>query len=404
MNIGNYWEKLVSHFFDSKISKFYTFKARSKDKAEIADAVVWHNRELFLIEVKSRDPQKATAPIESWATGKIEEAVTQVRRNFDRCIARETIYLHNEYFHVELDYEGLTYYTGLVILCFDGACNLCPTDSIPDIYTGPLRFHVLTWNDLCSLSSEVDTVPDLFYYLQDRYQYVRKHDIPLGVEKEVIGCYKLHENTFPSDEINFAASSLWTEYQETMAAAINRRDTHNDYSLIVDELEACLADARKLFSGLPIGLYYVWEIGSQTRRQRAYLGKTRHRVRQDFEKGRRSRQFCIFNQSSHNWHVYYFFNDVGKSIGSRLRRIVRLKLIKEVHISKFEYGVYGFAFRVSSTIPLRLLGLAEATVMGACEANGYSDTDLDEALRVWGSQKYTSMVQIREFPESGLKP
>ena len=110
MDIGSYGERLVSQFFDSKISKFYTFKARSKDNVEIGDAVVWHNRKLFLIEVKSRDPQKATAPIESWATRKIEEAVAQVRRNFDRCGARETIYLHNEFFHVELDYEGLLYY------------------------------------------------------------------------------------------------------------------------------------------------------------------------------------------------------------------------------------------------------------------------------------------------------
>ena len=162
----------------------------------------------FLIEVKSRDPRKATAPIESWATRIIRQAVAQLRRNFDCCVARETIYLHNEYFHAELDYEGLANYIGLVILWLDGSCELYPTDSVPDIYTGPLPFHVLTWNDLCSLNTEVDTAPDLFYYLQDRYQYVRKHDIPLGVEKEIIAYYKLHDNTFPTDQTDFAAEFL----------------------------------------------------------------------------------------------------------------------------------------------------------------------------------------------------
>ena len=169
-----------------------------------------------------------------------------------------------------------------MILCFDGACELFPTDSVRDIYTGPLPFHVLTWNDLCSLSTEIDTVPDLSYYLQDRHHYVRKYDIPLGVEKEVIGYYKLHENAFPTDETNFSASSFWPEYQETLANRIDRRDTHNDYSQIVDDLEACFSDARKMFSGLPIGLYYVWEIGSQTRRQRAYLGEKLHKCTAGF--------------------------------------------------------------------------------------------------------------------------
>ena len=263
MDIGNYGERLVSQFFDSKISKFYTFRARSKDNAQIGDAVVWYNRKLVLIEVKSRDPQKATAPIESWATGKIKEAVVQVRRIFDRCCARETIYLHNEFFHAELDYEGLTYFMGLVILCFEGTCELYPTDSVPDIYTGPFPFHVLTWNDLCSLSTEVDMAPDLFYYLQDRYQYVREHDILSASKKRYLGYYKLHDNAFPTGGTDFAASSFWTEYRETMATAINRRDTHNDYSLIVDKLEACFSNTRKSYFGLPIGLYYVWEIGSQ---------------------------------------------------------------------------------------------------------------------------------------------
>ena len=81
-----------------------------------------------------------------------------------------------------------------------------------------------------------------------------------------------------------------------MATAIDRRDTHNDYSLIVDKLEECFADTRKLYSGLPIGLYYVWEIASQTRRQRAHLGESLHKVQRDFEEGKSSRQFCVFNQ------------------------------------------------------------------------------------------------------------
>ena len=401
MDIGNYGENLVKNFFDFNISKFYSFpNARTKDNAEIADVVVWHNRKLFFIEVKSRDSEKATASLRSWATRRIDKAVAQIRKNYDRCIAHDTIYLHNDFFHVELDHEGITDYIGLVILAFDGICNLSPTNAVPDIYKGPFPVHVLTWSDLRSLSEEIDTVPDLFYYLRDRYQYVVKHDIPLGIEKEVIAYYKLHNNKFPMDETDFASSSLWNEYQDTMASAIYRRDAHNDNSLIIDTLEACFSEERRKFLDLPIGLYFAWELGSQTRRARAYLGEKFHRVRHDFEEGKHSRQFCIFNEASENWHVYYFFDDTREDIRNRLLRIVKLKLIKEVHINDFEYGIYGFAFQVSRTTPPHLLGLAAAVVIEAVEANGYSDADLDEAFRVWGPQKYTSTVQIREYPDS----
>ena len=315
MAIGNYAENnlgedLVKDFFDAKISKYYSFpKAKSKDNAEIGDVVVWHNRWLFFIEAKSRDSQKATAPLESWATRRINDAVEQIRKNYARCMRRETIHLHNEFFHAKLDHEGITSYIGLVILAFGSSCNLSPTDAVSDIYQGPFPIHVLTWNDLRSLSEEIDTVPDLFFYLKDRFQYVYKHDIPLGIEKEVIAFYKLNNNNFPTDKIDFTSSSLWSNYQDTMAAAIFRRSAHNDNSSLIDELEACFSDSRKLYSSLPIGLYFAWEIGSQTRRQRAYIGEKLHGIRSDFESGRRSRQFCVLNMASQNWHVYYFSDD-----------------------------------------------------------------------------------------------
>ena len=163
-----------------------------------------------------------------------------------------------------------------------------------------------------------------------------------------------------------------TSTKTQMASAIYRRDAHNDNSLIIDTLEACFSDKRRKFLDLPIGLYFAWELGSQTRRVRAYLGEKFHRVRHDFEEGKHSRQFCIFNEASENWHVYYFSNDTREDIRNRLLRIVKLKLIKEVHINDFEYGIYGFAFQVSRTTPLHLSGLAAAVVIGAVEANGCS--------------------------------
>ena len=397
----NLGENLVRNFFDAQISKFCSFPSpKSKDNAEIADVAVWHNRTLFLIEVKSRDSRTATASLKSWATGRIKDALDQIGKNHARCIAGETINLHNDFFHVEFDSEGIVSYTGLIVLAFGGKCDLLPTDAVPEIYSGELPIHALTWDDLQSLREEIDTVPDLSYYLQDRSQYVRQHDIPLGLEREVIAYYKLHDNKFPSEEFDFASSSLWSEYQANMAAAIHRRNVHNDNSLIIDQLEDCFSDARRLYGRLPIGLLFAWEVGSQTRRHRAYIGEKLHRVRSDFEKGRHSRQFCVFNKATENWHAYYFFDDTALNAKIRLRKLLRLKCIKEAHLNGFEYAVYGFAFLVSRTHPLRLLGLAAADVVGADAVEGYSDAERREALSVWGSQRHTSVVPIQEFPDS----
>ena len=396
----NLGEKLVGEFFDGQISKFCSFPSpRTKGNAEIADVAVWHNRRLFLIEVKSRDTARATTSSKSWATDRIKDALAQIRRNYSRCIAGETINLHNDFFHVEFDPEGIGSYVGLVILAFDGECKLSPTAAIPNLYDGELPIHVFTWDDLQSLREEIDTVPDLAYYLQDRYRYVRQHDIPLGVEREVIAHYKLHNNRLPADPINFRQTSLWEEYRKTRADAIRRRTVHNKNSLIIDELEACFSDARRMHGSLPIGLQFAWEVGSLARRHRASIGEKLHNVRSDFERGKHSRQFGLLNPASENWHVYFFYDNAELDIKKQLRKLLRLKCIKESHLNGFEYAVYGFAFQVSRTHQLRLR-LAAADVVGADAVKGFSDDERRESLNVWGPQRHTSIVPIREFPDS----
>jgi hypothetical protein len=83
---------------------------------------------------------------------------------------------------------------------------------------------------------------------------------------------------------------------------------------------------------------------------------------------------------------------------------VELKLIKEVHINDFQYAAYGFGFQVSKTLPLRLEGLMAAVVISSDEVRGYSHNELEEAIKVWGEQKYTSVTRILEYPESKVLP
>jgi hypothetical protein len=395
-------ERLVHQFFDSHLSKFFSFPyAHNRQKAQVADVVVWHNRQVFLVEVKARD--EGSASLESWATWRIQQATKQICRNYERFLRQEEIFLHNDYFHVKLDHEGITYHTGLIVLAYDGICNVLPTDAVPDIYKRPLPIYVLSWNDLGALSAEIDTVPDFFYYLQDRRKYLQKADIPLDAEREVVSYYKLHLNSFPDESPDFKTSSFADEYSEVMADAINRRAAHNENSVLIDALEQCFSEQRKQFLGLPLGLYFVWELGSQTRRVRAYFGEKLHSIKQDFINGKSSRQFAVQNPSTGNWLVFYFGKGDIRAIHEELLRLVKLKLIKELHINNFDYGVYGFGFQVSKTLPVRSEGLASAIVMGSDEVRGYGEDELKLAIRVWGAQKNTSTWRVLEYPESRIR-
>jgi hypothetical protein len=397
---GSIGEQLVAHFIDSNYSKFFTFPdPKTKSNAQVADVLIWKNRLVFLIEVKTRD--SGTASIESWVTFKIEEAVQQITNNHNRIRANEIINLHNSYYQTTLDSAGIHRIVGLIVLVYDDKCNIFPSAAVPDIYKSLLPIHVISWNDLKKMISEIDTISDLDYYLTDRYHYLRNiDDIPLDCELNVIGYYKSHLNKFPSKSIDFLVSNYWKVYQSTMSDAIARRNGHNEYSGWIDKLESVFTTQRKLFDKIPLGLYIAWEFGSISRRERAYLGKKLDSVQEWFEKGNLTRKFAWFNPSTGNWLVFYYSKSIPALLQKELHRLVELKLIKEIHEASFHQGVFGFGIQVSTTNPPQLLGLSSVVIISASEVgNKYSKTDIEEARKLFGDKDSRHILKIDEFPE-----
>jgi hypothetical protein len=249
------------------------------------------------------------------------------------------------------------------------------------------------------MTTEIDTVADLHYYLVDRFHYLRLADIPLASEKNALGHYKMQSNKFPPAPVDFAVSDYWHDYHVQMADQILARNTHNQYSSWLDKLESAYSDQRKLLSGYPIGLYMVWEIGAISRRERAYLGERISSVREWFEAGKSTRRFAWLNQSTGNWLVFYFSKSEPRSLEQELHRLVELKLIKEVHDSDFNFAAYGFGFRVSITLPPRLLGLEASIIIGADVVKGkYSQADVDDSRIHFGHKGDNRKIPIEEFP------
>jgi hypothetical protein len=396
---GTWGEQLIASFFDSHFSRHFSFpNPKTKSNAQVADVLVWMNRLAILIEVKTRD--EGTASIDDWARSRVQEATKQITTNYKRIKAGEIINLHNQYYHTTLDCIGVTSIIGLVVLVHDEKSNFLPSNAVLDIYNGELPIHVISWNDLQQMTTEIDTVADFQYYLNDRFQYIKTADIPLDIELNVLGYYKIHSNKFPESATDFSAVSYWDIYRSTMSESISKRDSHNQLSSWIDKLEAAFSKPRRLFSGFPLGLYFSWELGGISRRERAYLGQKLDSVQDWFEQGHSSRRFAWLNGSTGNWFVFYFSKSEPSVIHDELFRLVQLKLIKEVNDAAFNYGAYGFGFQVSAKYPPQFLGLASAIIIGAEEVKGkYSKSDLEEAHRNFGPKGFQQKVRIEEFPE-----
>ena len=71
-NKGTWGERLIENFFDSNYSSIFSFpNPKTKDNAQVTDVLIWLNRVILLIEVKTRDEAESTTSIGSWARNRI---------------------------------------------------------------------------------------------------------------------------------------------------------------------------------------------------------------------------------------------------------------------------------------------------------------------------------------------
>lgn len=262
-----------------------------------------------------------------------------------------------------------------------------------------LPIHVFTWSQLEQLTREIDTTMDFFYYLADRGRYLKVSDIPLDQEMNALGYYKSRANKFPNTDLELTKTDYWIEYQDRMKDDIAVRDNHNKLSGWVDQIESLFVGQRRLFDGIPLGMYYAWEFGAMSRRERAYLGEKLNTVQEWFDSGKSSRQFCWQNPSTGNWIVFYYSIGDSVTIQNRLARLIRLKLIKENYLRGFDLGVYGLAIQVGAIHPRRILGVVGAVMMGMDdEIRNSVESEIEEALSVWGRDEGRKSISIEEFP------
>ncbi len=392
---GDIGEEIVHNFFDTNFSEILSFRnPKTKSNVQIADIIVWLNRYIFLVEVKTFVSSEYT--IDNWANNRINESVEQLNNNYNRILSNEEIFLNNKYYHVKLDCEGLSEIIGIIVLVHEGDCNIEPSNVCKKIYDYDLPIHAFSWNQISQIGTEINTIPDLKYYFQDRIYFVKKNDIPLDKELDAIGLYKIGNNSFPTGSIDFRDSKYWQKYINSMSEERARRDKHNEQSGWLDRLGTIFTDNRKLFHNLPIGLHFTWVFAILSRRERASIGMKFETVQDRFLKGKQSRQFAIFIPGSGHWVIFYYSKHKPEEQQKILIKLVEQKLIQLKEDENFQYAVFGIGIQVSKLCPPRILRISNAMIIGVDEIIGkYSEQDVLDAKRNWGDKQ---IYKIEEFP------
>jgi hypothetical protein len=394
---GNIGEQIILEFFDENFSKILCFpNPKTKNNAQVADILLWLNRFVFLIEVKTF--VSSSYQINDWASDRIKEGVEQLEKNYDRIVSNQEIFLNNRYYHTKLDCKGLSDIYGLIILVHDDECTLKPSDSCKSIYESKLPIHVFSWNKLQFLTQEIDTIPDFKYYLQDRIKFVRNSDIPLNKELDAIGLYKMGLNSFPESIITFENSKSWNTYLSSMDQERKNRELDNLDSEWLDSFESLFTENRKIFNDIPLGLHFTWVFAVISRRERAIMGKKFKNAQKYFLEGRQSRYFAFNIPASGHWIVFYFSKHTDKEQSIILRKMVDQKLIQLIEDENFQYAVFGIGIKVSSLYPPTILGINAALLIGSDVVRGtYSNDDIRLAKTVWGNIR---SGEIKEFPSN----
>lgn len=395
---GKIGELIISNFVDNQFSKILSFSSpKTKDNAEIADILIWLNRTVFLIEVKTRNTEEGTSPIESWAYSQIETAQGQIKKNINRIESKEDIFLHNDYYHSKLDCDGICKIIGIVVLVHEGSCKITPSKYQKNIYSGKAPIHVISWGDLQNISKEIETTADLLYYFQDREEYLKIKDIRLEEELNVIGYYKSHNNKFPTIETDFSSTEYFDDYQRLMKSEIEARNNHNKNSVWIKNIENLFTNQRKLMAGIPIGLLFAWELGILSQRERAYYGEKINAVQHWLNDGRSERYFSYQSQNTKNWILFHFTTLESKEAYQRLEELTKLKLINEIESNAFEFGIYSICFHVSKKHPYKLDAVGGAVMSIDAVQGKYSAGDIVMASKLFGK---ASQIKINEFPKN----
>jgi hypothetical protein len=373
---------------------------------EAGDVILWVRDWLVIFEVVWRSP-RAGLDTTSFIK-RVGEKRDQLLRDFEVYpTPNYEIRLHND--HDETSRYDHRYFNedttrGVVLIDAEALQGKLHFGTLRLTLESSHPIAIITRSDFATILAEVDTVPDLGFYLGDRHRFLKQvypHDadcfLRLGnrIEQELIGLYKLGENRFDLERWNKSSDKrFWHRYQLERASDILRRNAENAESDFLDSVAARIRDSHGR-GGFTI--QHAWQLALRTRRERAWIAAKFQKKIDALLETQRDQKFAIEHQGTGCWDVFYFHYGVdSEHFRNEAQRMAHLKMWVERAEHDFQHSVFCFAFRSSPLTD----ALAEVilTVSDASKWPNISPAMLTEAHQYFRGR--TEADSIKEFPNS----
>lgn len=382
-------------------SKFY-----DPTEKEAGDVNLWVRDWLVIFEVVWRN--RGAGPETKSFIKRIGEKRDQLLRDFEvYANPNSDIFLRNE--HGEVSRYDQRYFNedttrGVIIIDAEVLQGKLHFDTLRLTLESHHPIAIIKRSDFARVLVEVNTVPDLGFYLGDRHRFLREvypsdSDcfLRLGnqMEQELIGLYKLGENSFSLERWNSSSDKrFWHRYQVERASDISRRDAENAESDFLDIVAARIRDSHGR-GGFTI--QHAWELALRTRRERAWISAKIQKKIDGLAKTGRDQKFAVEHHGTGCWDVFYFHHGIdSEHFRKEAQRMANLKMWVERAEQNFEHSVFCFAFR-SSPITNRLTEVI-LTVSDASDWPNISTSMLREAHQYFRGRTETDA--IKEFPNA----
>ncbi len=385
---------------------FHSPKYFDPGEKEVGDIVLWTRRHVIVFEVISRD---ANSGIDTRQFIKrIGEKRDQLLKDYKTfndlnikiCLVNE----QGKKVTFEKKEIGEFGFTGIVIVDCVTHIKKLHFDTVNKILEFPFPIAIMKQQDFLDLLSEVDTIPDLTYYLYDRFDFFKKHfklqpsiylDLNLNLEKNLMAFYKMYNNQFLFDKWEAEKTFLYYSiYKTCFSKRIISRNIENIESYIIDNIISIIQNSDSSHNS---SLLHTWELSTLSRRQRAgWLSKKVNDAISRMQNGNSKRHFAYYNDATGCWLVFYFrYGGNRNELEKELEILIRYKLVVEMKENGFEHSVFGYAFRKAQIDTINSFDDIVLLIEDAESHSIISEDEYRRACDFFGARREKT---IKEFP------
>src|SRR6266446_2246651 len=253
---------------------FHSPRFSNPTEKEAGDVVLWVRLDVVVFEVISRDVTggSSTKQFIKRIGQKRDQLLRDYRAFKDLNIDIHLVNEQGEQVPFDIRDRATFGFSGVVIVDCSNHIEKLHFGTIEKSLALPFPVAIMSRQDFLDLTAEVDTVPDLTYYLLDRFEFLKQvyalHtqyflDLNGRLEKNLIAFYKTCENKFLIDDWKpEKALDYHSIYTSSSRNRILARNAENAESFLIDKILDFLRLNNKPTDST---LLHSWELAMMTR-------------------------------------------------------------------------------------------------------------------------------------------